>query len=157
MIFKSLKYGVTNLIKWFPIIWKDRSWDYEFILEILKFKLTNVENMFRYHGNHMNSERDADNVHRAILYLDRMINYDYHDDVFKHHDKKWGEIKMGFKDSGGGKSLLNITRPNIKTKEDEVTERKEYRRLLEDVEKHEKQDYEMFFGHLKKYIRSWWD
>ena len=157
MIFKSLKYGIINLIKWFPIIWKDRDWDYEFIFEILRFKLVNVENMFRHYGNHMDSKRDADNVHEALLYLDRMLDYDYHGNVFKEHDQKWGRIKMTPEDFDGSKSLLNITRSNIKTKEDKIKERKEYRELLEIVDRHEKQDYEMFFDHLKKYIKSWWD
>ena len=156
-MFKNLKYGIINLIKWFPIVWKNRDWDYGFILDILKFKLINVEKMFRHYGNHMNSERDADNVHKALLYLDRMINYDYHDNVFKHHDKKWGQMKMEFKDSEDGKSLLDIIRPNVKTEKDKVKEHKEYRRLSEIVEKQEVQDYEMFFDHLKKHIRSWWD
>ena len=31
--------GIKNLIKWFPIIWKDRNWDHSYIYEILKFKL----------------------------------------------------------------------------------------------------------------------
>lgn len=156
-MFKNLKYGIINLIKWFPIIWKDRDWDYGFILDILKFKLTNVENMFRYYGNHVDSKRDADNVHKALLYLDRMINYDHHDNVFKHHDKKWGRIKMEFKDLDDGRSLLDITRPNAKTEEDKIRENKEYRKFLEVVEKQEVQDYKMFFDHLKKYIKTWWD
>jgi nitrogenase subunit NifH len=109
------------------------------------------------YGNHVNSERDADNVHKALLYLDRMINYDYHDNVFKHHDKNRGQMKMEFKDSEDGRSFLDITRSNIKTEEDKIKEHKEYRRLAEIVEKQEVQDYEIFFDHLKKHIRSWWD
>jgi hypothetical protein len=156
MRFRNFKYGIINLIKWFPVVWKDRDWDHEFILDILKFKLTNVENMFRHHGNHVDSEKDADNVHKAILYLDRMISFDYDENVFKHHDKKWGQIETKTMERNG-RSCFDITRSNIKTVENEKKEHKEYRRLSKIVEKQEVQDYEMFFNHLKKHIRSWWD
>ena len=34
-----LKTSITNVIKWFPIIWNDRDFDSHYTLEILKFKL----------------------------------------------------------------------------------------------------------------------
>lgn len=35
----SIRPGIKNLIHWFPIIWKNRDWDHDFILETLKFKI----------------------------------------------------------------------------------------------------------------------
>jgi hypothetical protein len=37
---KQLYYGIRNLIKWFPVIWKDRDWDQHYIYRVLEFKLT---------------------------------------------------------------------------------------------------------------------
>ncbi len=31
--------GIKNIIKWFPIIWKDRDYDYAYIYNVLEFKL----------------------------------------------------------------------------------------------------------------------
>ena len=36
---KSFIISIKNLIKWFPIIWKDRDWDDHYIWEIMKNKL----------------------------------------------------------------------------------------------------------------------
>jgi len=43
----NLKYGIKNLVKWFPIIWKDRNWDYEYIFPILRKKLVLLEKGIR--------------------------------------------------------------------------------------------------------------
>ena len=34
---KNLKYYFKNIIKWSPILWKDRDWDHYFIYEALRF------------------------------------------------------------------------------------------------------------------------
>jgi hypothetical protein len=36
---REVKTGITNLIKWSPVIWRDRNFDHTFIFEILKFKI----------------------------------------------------------------------------------------------------------------------
>ena len=38
--------SIKNLIKWFPIIWRDRDWDYAYIEDILLFKLNNMHKRF---------------------------------------------------------------------------------------------------------------
>lgn len=36
---RQITDGIRNLIKWFPVIWRNRDWDNMSIFEILKFKL----------------------------------------------------------------------------------------------------------------------
>lgn len=43
---KSFVYGIKNLIKWFSIIWNDKDFDYYYLLNILEFKLKNMEEFF---------------------------------------------------------------------------------------------------------------
>lgn len=40
--YKDFKTGIKNLIKWLPIVWKDRDWDDAYILYVLKFKIKNT-------------------------------------------------------------------------------------------------------------------
>jgi hypothetical protein len=43
MFFNNIYYGVKNVFYYFPVIWKDRYWDFEyFFLQILKYKLRNT-------------------------------------------------------------------------------------------------------------------
>ena len=32
----NLTYGIKNLIYYFPVIWNDRYWDYEYMLDLLE-------------------------------------------------------------------------------------------------------------------------
>lgn len=59
-IFYNIKYGIKNLIRWFPIIWKDRDWDYAFIYDLLSAKLKFQANSFKKHGVSVSSGRDAE-------------------------------------------------------------------------------------------------
>ena len=36
-------HGTRNLIRWFPIIWGDRNWDWEYLARIMIFKLRMME------------------------------------------------------------------------------------------------------------------
>lgn len=51
--------SVGNLIKWFPVIWKDRDWDHHFILEVIAFKLEKQSKYIKDKGFHTRSDVDA--------------------------------------------------------------------------------------------------
>jgi hypothetical protein len=38
--------SMKNIIKWIPILYKDRDWDHSFILYIIEFKLKNIRNRY---------------------------------------------------------------------------------------------------------------
>ena len=40
--FKNLYYNIRRIIIWFPVIWNDRNWDYDYLFEILKFKIKQI-------------------------------------------------------------------------------------------------------------------
>ena len=154
----SLKLGIENLFKWTPVIWRDRDWDHHFLFEILAFKISNMERSFRKYGHHVEAEKDANNMSMCVETLHRLMEEDYQKKAFKKHDEKWGEPSLKFIDSDKKdfKQLL-IERPNVKTKEDEEQERKEFRYCLKEEERLTKQDIDYIFDMLKKHIREWWD
>lgn len=43
---RDFRIGIKNLIKWFPVIWKDKDWDHEYFEDIILFKLQNMYNRF---------------------------------------------------------------------------------------------------------------
>lgn len=44
--------NIKNVIRWLPVIWKDRDWDDYYIFEVLKFKLKNQAEYIGYHDRH---------------------------------------------------------------------------------------------------------
>ena len=72
---------IHNLIRWAPIIWDDRDWDYYFIYEILKQKLKHVEKHTRENSYHENSYAEAESLRTAIEMIDKVQN-EYHLDKY---------------------------------------------------------------------------
>lgn len=88
------KYGVKNLIKWFPVIWKDRDWDYIFLLRLIEKKLRFMADDMEKHGIHEGDEEDIKNMRKCVEYCKNMVddcNKPYHDIAFKEHYKKYKE------------------------------------------------------------------
>lgn len=79
--FYKIKYGVSNLIKWFPIVWKDRNWDHYYIDAILHFKLRNAYKALV--GSNVDwkmHKKDLQALRICISILDRRLN-DWHYNV----------------------------------------------------------------------------
>lgn len=156
---RSVKYGIKNLIIWFPIIWKDRNWDHWFLYKMLKFKLSRMEKYHRKYGIALRSEIKANEMKTCVNLLDRLIEDNYGDMTFKKHNEKWGEIEIDwvpYKDRDDLVKCL-ITRTNVKDEEDEKLERKQFIRLCKHESNLIKQDIEYLFNIMNKQIQSWWD
>lgn len=84
------KISIINLIKWFPVIWKDRNWDDWFIWEILKFKLTNQANYISRKDRHTVAQYDAQKMRLCVRLIEKvqdeyyaMEYMDYFEDKFR--------------------------------------------------------------------------
>jgi hypothetical protein len=55
----DLYYGVINLVLWFPVIFRDRDWDYVFLLRIMEFKFRRMRELHMKYGHCTNSPRKA--------------------------------------------------------------------------------------------------
>ena len=72
---------IRNVLRWIPIIWHDRDWDYYFIYEMLKQKLINQEQYIREQGVHVFNKADADSIRTAIEMIDK-VQHEYHIDKY---------------------------------------------------------------------------
>ena len=123
-----------------------------------------MEQFIRHNGIHVNHVQDADKIKKCVLVLERIMKDEYHENVFKYHDKKWGETKLNWKEVDGKEFgykkdvvALDITRENAISKDQKEKERKEFRRLSPKVEQQRKQDIDFLFDYMKKHIQGWWD
>jgi hypothetical protein len=71
-----------NLIRWLPVIWKWRPFDYRYSLIVLKTSLEGQLDQFNHALNirgfyHVGIERDIKNITICINLLDRIIKDDY--------------------------------------------------------------------------------
>jgi hypothetical protein len=92
--FRYYTQGIRNLIKWFPIIWKDRDWDDHYIWEIWKFKLRNQAKYIGDKDRHVNAKRDAEIMLLCARLMDRIQDEYYQCEYQQYHTSE-----MIFKDS----------------------------------------------------------
>ena len=64
--FYDIKYRIQNIIYYLPIIWKDRDWDNEYILDLLKYKLKKNEKNLRKYSIAVDSDKTADEIKNVI-------------------------------------------------------------------------------------------
>lgn len=148
---RNFKKSVNNLIKWLPIIWKDRDWDYEYLLDIMSFKMKNMSELHRESKlPSIHSESFAKDLEVASFLADRISNSNYYDEVFKNREELLDNLKYKFTqlDSEGYKleqyGLIE-------------EEYKEYLNRLGKVDECLERDIRLLFSLMESEIQNWWD
>jgi hypothetical protein len=90
---KDLYKGIKNLIRWFPVIWKDRDWDQAYLYSILQKKL---EHQLAYWQDgktqgHEGMESDIRYMKICIELIKRMKDNHYEMIEFDKFNEKWGD------------------------------------------------------------------
>lgn len=84
-------YGIGNIIRWTPVIWKDRDFDWLYLAAVMEYKLTRMARLFD-DGHLMNHDRKARECRVAATLLQRLLADEY-DDAYeavpKHELLKW--------------------------------------------------------------------
>jgi len=76
-LYRNTKDGIKNVIRWFPIIWKDRDWDTHYIWEIFKCKLQNQAKYIGDKDRHTSAKRDSQKMRLCVKLMDRLQNEYY--------------------------------------------------------------------------------
>lgn len=167
--------GCKNLIKWFPVIWRDRDWDNSFIYEIIKVKLNNQAGYIGSHNRHQRAKRDAELMRLTSRLIERCQD-DYYDSEFMDYH----ESKVNWLDVEGRVGLKELDLELISENFDEYFKKypRQYKRVMsgeidlykkpiEEKDKqliameiaHENQDRcrKLVFKILESRIEGWWD
>ena len=100
---RSFIDGIKNLWKWFPVIWKDRNWDGNFIYEVIRFKLNNQAEYIGGKNRHTSAKRDAELMKLTSRLIERCQNEYYDSEYMDYHDSNY--IWIETKDYPGSKEL----------------------------------------------------
>jgi hypothetical protein len=160
---KQFFRNIHNLIRWFPIIWKDRDWDDHFIFEILKFKLKNQAKYIGYHDRHLSAKRDAEIMMLCVRLIEKVQDEYYGTEYFNYH-----ESKLNFIDSKSHPGMYEMKVDPISEHFDDYF--KKYPHIYNQVkteDKHrtafniarinEERAHKLLFKILEQNIRRWWD
>lgn len=145
----NFKYGLTNLIKYFKVIWNDRDWDESYLFILLHNKLSYMERLHREEGNSIHSLKYADEIKIARLLTERIVNRDYIKNALTPYHSKYGNENYEEWDD----LEQYLSRTNRQNK-DQIQMKK---RAYKHSDNMEKQDIEYLFKFISKHIQNWWD
>ena len=156
---------IQNLVRWFPIIWKDQDWDDFYIFEILKFKLKNQAEYIGYHDRHMSAKRDAEIMMLCVRLIEKVQDEWYGREYFNYHksDMRFipseshpGSYEMemeileeNFDDYFKKYPLIYRMVPDLQAPKDEIA--------FHIAKINEERAHKLLFTILEQNIRRWWD
>lgn len=78
-------YGFSNFIRWFPIIWNDRDWDWNYLAQIMEFKFGKMAISIGDNGRHIGCEKTGRQLRICQTLLGRLREDNYWDQAKKVH------------------------------------------------------------------------
>lgn len=147
--------GIKNLIQWIPIIWNDRQWDYYYFYKILYYKLKFMEEFWKSDEPvSAKAEKTAKQITIAKNLAKRLMENNYIDNALMWHEQKYPDYldkALNFEPYKDNLKLYILVDKNP------IDEKKSFEKCCEHSDYMEKQDKEMLFDLLKKYVNRWWD
>lgn len=74
---RDFRIGIRNLIKWLPVIWKDRDWDSYYIYKIIEHKLKLQSDSIGKRDIHVNAKRDAEVMKTCVNLIQKITDSFY--------------------------------------------------------------------------------
>ena len=154
---------IYNLIRWFPIIWKDQDWDYFYIFEILKFKLKNQAKYIGGKDRHTRAKRDAELMMLCVRLIDKVQDEYYGREYFEYHKS---ELKFVPSESHPGSYEMEIEYISDNYEDyfkkypliyKQVKTEDKHKTAFEIAKVNEERAHKLLFKLLEQNIRRWWD
>lgn len=166
-LWHDFKHGINNLIKWFPIIWKDRNYDYAYIYDILKTKLEFQSKYIGERNIHTRAKLDAKHMKYCAALIEKvkseyyiMEPYDYQKNefVFKplNDGSDCSELLINEKSENLDDYFKRYSRIHkiVMKDSDELSKREIARKIAHINQERAKK---LMFKILEERIEAWWD
>lgn len=75
---------ISHILKWLPVLWKDYDFDYQFLLNIIEFKLYCIQKHLEDWDITVSSKRNAKDIRIVIEHLKRYRDIENYVDTPKH-------------------------------------------------------------------------
>ncbi len=134
--------NIHRICVWIPILWNDRDWDYAYILDILKFKISRNRSYLEKYGIGLDKDKHIKQMKTVECLIERLTS-PYCMAEYDEHFKKWGYAN----------DLMLLVINNKRTKQ----ESDEFKRIVDKEEYMWQQDFKYLNSILNKHLRKWWD
>ena len=83
--------ALRRIYDWLPILWNDRDDDYEYVVEILLFKLKRLE---RFMGEEYHNHSGLNSIQATISALNMSTSIPYYERRWENFNKRWEHVKI---------------------------------------------------------------
>lgn len=147
---------IKKIIEWLPVLWRDEDWDFEYMLDMLEYKLKRISNEI--HKNNIIAKEAQREVFIGINQtLDHIKNYRNDTEAFKEiHGDFY--IPIDYKHEklpDGCYRMITInenTRLPLTEEEDEA-----YGKWLKESYIFQQREWDLIWDTIKKRGQGWWD
>ena len=164
--FRDFYRRVKNVLRWLPIIWKDRDWDDSYITEILIKKLEFTRDFYlsdKAYG--AEADKVAEQIQEAIdrLHQTKDSWEFYEDPAMEQLQQKWGLTSFSFEpyeyDENGDVLTYEMKSKTekVNTEEEEEQYNKEFKEASKIAHKQYMKDKKDAYKFIAKNIDKWWD
>lgn len=153
--FRSFGYSIQSLIRWFPMIWKDRDWDQYYLKNILIFKLKNMSKFYHQGKNvySIGSDKVAAEIDEVVNLLERIQKDEYELEIDPNFNDWITEDRPVSIEKVVDNQICRVFNyPNFS--EEELTYRRQVYELARDLKEKERS---VAYGLIAKNIEKWWD
>lgn len=86
---ENIRTGISNLIYWFPVIWKDRNWDDSYIFEVMIHKIKAQSKCIGNRDIHTAAKRDAEIMMTCVRLMEKIKEEHYALEYSDYHKSKF--------------------------------------------------------------------
>jgi hypothetical protein len=163
--FRRFKHSLSQVIAWFPIIWRTRDWDNCFLFEIMMFKIQRMRKNLEKNQRHVGWERKVRHM-KIVEELCRRLStgsfYSLNESIY---DKQYCTCKHDYDVKEEAKSWCALTGRPISfswypwkfCSYCKAKSKIEIRNRKKGIPDKEKEDQSYLFNLLNKNIQTWWD
>ena len=154
--------NIKNIIRWIPILWKDRDFDQSYLIYVMKFK---IERMLEYHEREdailadYEKQRTVEGLRTALSLIQKtFIDAEYEHEWYDITEKKYGKFNLDFVSNEDKKTYSLETKYEREYTEEEIKKiEKEKRELMVKSAKKQKRAEDLTFRFIAHRINEWWD
>jgi len=152
-IIKSCQYA------WF--LRHDYDWDYEYLLDLMKFKMQRMANTIENNDLIEGNKRVAKQLRYSCYLIDRYQGSEDYNKAYAAFVERWGEVTYEWEDIGfvGNEKLSRLETKFGKAgcTEEEMLAQEDLRKLYRADGQINQQLLNRLFKHTRTYLEGWWD
>ncbi len=146
---RKISKSIKNLIIWFPIIWKDRDWHGDYLLENIEFKLKQMSKFHKKHGYNVEADSIAEEMKELSKLIEKITNNDYKSERMEELIDK---VEFSFSSEKDSRGMYTLKSTGLTDEEN-----KEMLDLEYELYKLKRKDLDKVFDIMKERIEYWWD